>query len=309
LTPRRKRARLAALWLAAAATQASHAGLGRYCDTPTDPGAQAQDRLLQLAGVIKSTLDGSGQRLAIVARSGLDLGRFGQRYSHAGVSLLGNPQSPWAVRQLYYACDEKLPRLFDQGMAGFVLGLHGAGEGFVSVLLLPPQPAAALEQAVLDDRRALALLGAVYSANAHAFSLRYQNCNQWLAEMLAQAWAGPVDASAGDKFGPDRAAAQSWLLENGYEPTVFEIGWRPVMWLTALSPWLHSDDHPADDIAQQRFRVSMPASIEAFVRRREPQAERVEFCLTGERIVVRRGGLPLAEGCAPEPGDAVHPLD
>ncbi len=305
----RRRARLAALALAlpaAALPVASHAGLGRYCDAPAEPGAAAQGRLLQLAGVIKSTLDGSGQRLAIVARSGLDLGRFGQRYSHAGVSLLGNPQSPWAVRQLYYACDEKLPRLFDQGMAGFVMGLHSAGEGFVSVLLLPPQPAAALEHAVLDDRRALGLLGAVYSANAHAFSLRYQNCNQWLAEMLATAWAPP---GTPPEPGELRAAAQAWLLQSGYEPTVFDLGWRPLVWMAALSPWLHVDDHPAADLEQQRFRVSMPAAIDAFVRQREPLAERIEFCLARERIVVRRGWEPRAGGCEPGPGDAVYALD
>jgi hypothetical protein len=295
---------LAALVLLAAAATPGHAGLGRWCDAPADPGADAQSRLLQFAGVIKTTLDASGRRLAIVARSGLDLERFGQRYSHAGVSLLGNPQSPWAVRQLYYACDERLPRLFDQGMAGFAMGLHGRGPGFISALLLPPESAAALEAAVLDDRRALDLLGSVYSANAHAFSPRYQNCNQWLAEMLHSAWAVP-----GADPGPPRAAAQAWLLRSGYEPTVFEVGWRPLMWLAETSPWLHSDDHPAEDIEQQRFRVSMPASIEAFVRQREPLAERVEFCLAAERIVVRRGWQPLAEDCAPGPGDAVHALD
>jgi hypothetical protein len=293
----------AALVLAAAMAPACHAGLGRYCDEPADPGAAVQHRLLAFAAVIKSTLDGSGGRLAIVARSGLDLGRFEQRYSHAGVSLRANPQSPWAVRQLYYACDQKLPRIFDQGMAGFVMGLRGGGEGFVSVLLLPPARADALERALLDDRRALALLGATYSANAHAFSVAYQNCNQWVAEMLATAWAPPV---AG---GGDRAAAQSWLRDQGYEPTVFDVGWRPLMWLASLSPWLHTDDHPADDLAQQRFRVSMPAAIEDFVRRLEPSAERLEFCLKPERIVVRRGGLPLDEHCETGPGDEVHALD
>ena len=35
---------------------------------------------------------------------------------------------------------------------------------------------------------ALALLGREYSANAYPFSPRYQNCNQWVAELLATAW-------------------------------------------------------------------------------------------------------------------------
>ena len=55
------------------------------------------------------------------------------------------------------------------------------------MLLLPAAEAAQLEQAALDRRRALGLLGASYSANAYAFGLRHQNCNQWLAELLASA--------------------------------------------------------------------------------------------------------------------------
>ena len=47
----------------------------------------------------------------------------------------------------------------------------------------------------------------------------------------------------------------------------------------------------------------MPASIEAFVRRRAPQAKRVELCHTQERIVVRRGWEPLGASCEPKEGD------
>ena len=69
-------------------------------------------------------------------------------------------------------------------MAGFLLGLDDPAVGYVSVVLLPTAEAAALERAVIDKRQALQALGASYSANAYPFSLRYQNCNQWLVEML-----------------------------------------------------------------------------------------------------------------------------
>ena len=52
----------------------------------------------------------------------MDLSRFGVRYSHSGVSLKTGDNAPWSVRQLYYACDEERPRLYDQGLAGFVFG-------------------------------------------------------------------------------------------------------------------------------------------------------------------------------------------
>ena len=258
--------------------------------------------------------------MALIARSGLDLSRFGQRYSHAGVSLKTGPESPWAVRQLYLDCDERRPRLFDQGMAAFVLGSEEPALGYVSVLLLPPAPAAALERTALDNRQALALLGREYSANAYPFSPRYQNCNQWVAELLATAW-GPGGATRGEAGGEtghdtpaaagerERERAQQWLRSEGYEPTVFDVGWRALMWAGAFIPWVHGDDHPAEDVEQQIYRVSMPTSIEAFVRRKLPDATRLEFCHTEAQVVIRRGWEPIAEGCQAGPGDTVISLE
>lgn len=264
--------------------------------------AAQNDRLIRFGAIVKAELERSGASVALIARSGLDLGRFGQRYSHAGVSLKSGPETPWAVRQLYFDCDERRPRLFDQGMAAFVLGSEEPTLGYVSVLLLPPVPAAALERTARDARKALALLGTEYSANAYPFSLRYQNCNQWVAELLATAWG--ADGGTGGDPGHatavatgERERAQRWLRGEGYEATVFDVGWRALMWAGKLIPWVHDDDHPAEDIEQRIYRVSMPSSIEAFVRRKLPGATRLEFCHTETRVVIRRGWEPIAEGC------------
>jgi hypothetical protein len=264
------------------------AGSLSYCQGQTEPSAQGQDRLIQVAGIIKNELERSGQSLAIVSRSGLALQRLDQRYSHAGISLKGSSNTPWSVRQLYYACDEQRPRIFDQGMTGFVLGAHDTSESYISIVLLPSNAAQALERTALNDAQSLQLLGATYSANAYAFSQRYQNCNQWLAELLAGAWGAPLEG---------RGGAQQWLRAEGYQPSVLNVGWQPLMWVAALLPWLHSDDHPDEDLAQSQFRVSMPQSIEAFVRARLPEASRVELCYTGQRVVLRRGWEPIAPGC------------
>jgi hypothetical protein len=283
---------------------AAHASSTRFCDDPAPLTAEQKDKLFGFGAVIKNQLDASGQSLAFIARSGLDLGRFGVRYSHAGMSLKTGLSTPWAVRQLYYACDEKRPRVFDQGISAFLLGLNDPSEGYISIVFVPPEQAAVLERAVLDNRQALQLLGATYSANAYAFSLMYQNCNQWVAEMLAAAWGGLDDGS------PDlRGRAQTWLKEQGYRPTAFDLGWRPLMWLTSFIPWLHDDDHPADDLDKKRFRVSMPDSIEAFVRATVPGAKRIELCHAGSRVVVRHGWEPLSEGCVAEAQDTVIVLD
>lgn len=294
---------LLALTLLAASAGEVQAGSLRFCDSPAQLSAGDQDKLIRFGAVIKSQLEQSGARIALIARSGLDLDRFGQRYSHAGLSLKASGNTPWSVRQLYYACEERRPRIYDQGMSGFLLGTHDPAIGYVSIVLLPPEPAAALERAALDDRQALQLLGAAYSANAYPFSLQYQNCNQWLAELMATAWGS---FGAGDE---PRARAQRWLREQAYEPAVMDVHWMPLMWAGSIVPWVHRDDHPAEDLAAARFRVSMPASIEAFVRARWPSAQRLEFCHSARQIVIRRGWEPIAEGCQAGPGDEVLALD
>ena len=282
---------------------ACEAGVLRYCDHQPELTAAQKDRLLRFGAVIKTELDRTGVPMALVARSGLDLGRFGLRYSHAGFSLKASPNTPWSVRQLYYACDEGRPRVFDQGLSGFLFGTDNPAVGYVSAVLLPVADARELERVALDSARALQLLNSTYSANAYAWGLRYQNCNQWVVELLASAWGHLDDDSANP-----RARAQRWLAEQGYVPTRIDVGNRAWMWAGAFVPWLHSDDHPADDIAQMVYRVSMPASIEEFVRTQVPGATRIEFCHTDTQIVVHRGWDPIAEGCAPGAQDTVVSL-
>lgn len=311
------RALAAALLLAASGISATAASL-RLCDQANDWNAAQQDRLFSLAAVIKTELEKSGQRMALISRSGLNLQRFGVRYSHAGLSLLNNPQSPWAIRQLYFACDEGRPRLFDQGLSAFLLGTSEPALGYISVVFLPAQVADKLEAAALDKSRALQLLGADYSANAYPFSLRYQNCNQWIAELMAAAWGPPAEAAPdADDAGvappkptseQARERAQAWLQASGYEPSTVNVGSRWLMALGVFIPWLRSDDHPADDIHRQRYRTTLPAALESFARVQAPGATRIEFCHNAQHIVVRRGWQPIAEGCTPEADDEVVPL-
>lgn len=294
----------AGVWiaLAAATPLGAQAGLPRFCDQPATLTAAQQARLLRVSAVVKDVLERTGQRVALVSRSGLDLDRLNLRYSHSGFTVRDSAHGPWSVRQLYYACDAGQPKVFDQGLSGFLFGTNDPERGALSLVFLPPEAAERLERTVLDTRQALALLGATYSANAHAWSQRYQNCNQWAVELFA--------AAQGD-LGPtaDRTAAQQWLRTQGYAPTTIDLVLPPLLWLATLSPWLHHDDHPAEDLNAARFRISMPASIEAFIRATVPGATRIEVCHADQRVVVHHGWTPIAEGCHAGDSDTVVPLD
>lgn len=298
---------LNAAGLALLLASAAQADSGRWCGGGGAASAEQQSRLLQLTARVREQLQSDGSPVALVARAGLDLRRFGQIYSHAGLSLRDSPNTPWSVRQLYFACDESRPRLFDEGLAGFVLGAAPGAtpadeQHRVWVVQLPPAAAAELAAVALDTPRALALLHPRYSANAHAFEVLYQNCNQWVAELFATTWGGGPAPAA-----PNRAQAQAWLRAEGYQPTVMRAGpWRG---LSLLMPHLNEDDHPEADRAQGLYRVSMPASLADWLHRRWPEARRTEFCLRGQTLLVRQGWQPLDEDCRPAPGDRLSQLD
>jgi hypothetical protein len=291
----------AVVWCGAQGAHAAAASM-RFCDRAAPMSAQQQDRLLRFAAIVKQELDGSGEAVALIARSGLDLGRLGLRYSHAGVSLKASDNAPWSVRQLYYACDERRPRLFDQGLSGFLFGTDDPALGYVSIVLPGGAEAASLERAALDAPRALRLLAGAYSANAYPFDVRYQNCNQWVAELLAASWGALGDAQ------DLRERAQGWLAGHGYRPRPIELT-HGLMLAAPFVPLVHLDDHPQEDLQALRMRTSLPAAIEAFVRERVPAARRIELCHHAGKALVRHGWEPIAQGCRPQPGDRVVDLD
>lgn len=294
--------RLVAAALLLFASAGAWAGIPTFCDRADKVTAADQDRVLRFAAAVKDELARSGSSIALVARAGLDLSRFDLVYSHAGIALKDNPGGPWAVRQLYYACDESRPRLFDQGMSGFVLGADAPTHGHVALLFPPGQDSAQLERAALDKPLALALLGDSYSANAYAFGTRYQNCNQWVAELIAFAWGHLAGSSA------PRARAQAWLRAQGYAATPVKIPSHWMMFAGQFVPLVHVDDHPLDDIYALALHISVPTTIETFVHREAPQTRRVELCHDERHIVVHRGWEALGAGCDPLPGDEMIDL-
>lgn len=294
------RSALAALLLTASA--GAWAGLPTFCERSTDISAAEQDRVLRFAGAVKDELNRSGSRVAVIARAGLDLSRFGLLYSHAGIALRDNPGGPWAVRQLYYACEESRPQLFDQGISGFALGADAPSRGHITLLFPPEEAAASLAHAALDKRLALSLLAGKYSANAYAFGTRYQNCNGWVAELIASAW-GRLDTGE-----HAREHAQQWLREQGYTAGPVRIPSHWLMFAGQFVPLVHLNDHPLEDAHALALHVSVPASIEAFMHKQAPQTRRVELCHANGRIVVRRGWEPLGASCDPGPDDEVIPM-
>ena len=282
---------------------AAHAISFEICDRPKEPSADQRDVMLRFVAIARDELAASGQQVALIARSGLDLRRLDERYSHEAVAIKDSDGKPWSVRELYYSCQDHKPRVFDEGFTGFVMGTDDADTGYLSLVFLPAGRAEPLRTTAADKHHALGVLGASYSANAYPFSTRHQNCNQWVMELLADAWGAASPGDDRDTDADARARAQSWMRAQGYLPTVFTVSAHPMTWLADLVPWLANDDHPPQEVAHNRYSVSMPSSIETFVHAKVPDARRVEICHAGRRVVLHQGWDDIADGCVAAPGD------
>ena len=286
---------------------AAHAGgslsSSRFCDRAQELTAAEQDKLLRFAAVVREELAATEGSVALISRSGLDLSRFGIRYSHAALAWRHDDDAGWSARQLYYACDEGRPRIFDQGTAGFAMGTDNPQLGYISIVRLPAETVPPLRRTLLDLPRVQHLLAGSYSANAYAYGLAYQNCNQWVVELLATAWGELPD-------GADlRQRAQAWLRTAPYTPEPVTIPSRWLMFGAAFVPLVHLGDHPREAVDAMQLQVSLPSTLETLVRQRLPASERVEICHDGRQVVVHRGWQPVAEGCIPGEQDRVIVLD
>jgi hypothetical protein len=282
--------------------QASSAAF-QFCDQAPSLTAPEQNTVFNFTSVVREELSKLNTNLTIISRSGLDLARFQIRYTHAAILWQGDTPNQWTARQLYYACEEKRPRLFDQGLAGFIMGTSSPYEGYISIVSLPPEASRQLRKSALDTPLALRMLAQNYSANAYPFSTLYQNCNQWVAELLFTAWG---NTHTTDTSSP-RQQAQQWLQSQQYSPSHIPIpNW--MLMASAFVPLVHTQDHPDEDVRAHTLRVSLPSNIEQFIQTIYPKSQRIEICHNGKQAIVHQGWTPLKRCEAESTNDQIIPL-
>jgi hypothetical protein len=133
--------------------------------------------------------------LALVSRSGLDLSRFRHPLfaCRAGVAFRSWRSGPRASFTM--PATNTAPENIRSGPGRF-RDRHRRSRAGLSVhraLACRFGHRALCARPCSTTRRVLHLLAATYSANAYAFSTRYQNCNQWVMEMLAAGWGDLPD--------------------------------------------------------------------------------------------------------------------
>jgi hypothetical protein len=241
----------------------SAAFAGRQCmDKPLAP--EAVRKGLRLAVQVRDLLDRTDARIALVGRVGSDLSRHGLRYSHVGLVQRDHPAGRWVVLHALNTCGTPESALFEEGLGNFFFDDPFLYEAIVIV------PSAHIQQRLLDGLASglpLALHTPSYSMIAHPYSVRYQNSNQWLLELLAASLAPVGDVG-------NRGEAQHWLARAGYVPSEVFIGPLQRAGARMFAVNVRFDDHGSDEWASGRYRVVSVESIVRFLAMRDSAAKR-----------------------------------
>lgn len=255
---------LLALSLACAMAGAAHAG--QHCENKP-LSVDEVERSLDLAQRSMQKLDDSGAQVAIIARAGQDLSKYGLRYSHVGLAWRDHPAGRWVVVQLLNDCGTANSALYNDGLGNFFLsGLFQ----YKSQLIVPsPEVQERLVQ-VLASRTPMRLHEPKYSMLSYAWSTRYQNSNQWALETLAAASAAPGKVKT-------RAEAQKWLGEAGFHPAGIDIGLGSRVGARLFRANVAFDDHPAGPRIRGHFDTVTVDEIEKFVRSYDRGARVIEL--------------------------------
>lgn len=189
---------------------------------------------MDLAQRTVAALDASGAQLALVARAGQDLSKYGLRYSHMGVAVRDHPAGRWTVVHALNDCGTAVSGLYNEGMGNFFLTDLYRHE---AQLVIPGPGAQALLAKLFATRTPLRLHEPRYNMLSYVYSTRYQNSNQWVLETVAAALAPPGQVET-------RPEAQAWLRATGFRPPTVEVPAAVRLGARMFRANVAFDDHP-----------------------------------------------------------------
>jgi len=249
---------LAAALFSLGLTCADFALAGQPCPEQ-DARNDSMDRILRLSSMVRDRLEQSGASIAYIARAGIDLREFGLVYSHIGLAWRDHPKGRWFTFHLMNPCNSDKSTLADHSLEDFYKVELFSYDALVAV------PSSEVQLRLLKaffSPLATTMHHPMYSMISYPYSTRYQNSNQWVLEVSAAA-LGP------DNMIQNRYQAQSWIKDNGYEPTLAYISRLRRLGAQAVSPHVHFDDHTDEEHKYARYMVVTADSIIKLIERQD----------------------------------------
>jgi hypothetical protein len=239
---------------------------GQSC-APQQNAAATFIKAMALAEQSWHALDASGAQVALIARAGQDISKYGLVYSHMALVWRDHPEGRWTVVHELNTCGTAESALYNEGLGNFFL------DDMVSYQTEIVIPDAALQASLvrlLASPTAQRLHENHYNMVSYAFSTEYQNSNQWVLEMLAAASAAPGTVET-------RGEAQAWLTAVHFEPITVDIPAATRLGARLFAANVAFDDHPFGRRMAGKIDTVTVDSVFRFVERRDPVARIIDL--------------------------------
>jgi hypothetical protein len=224
--------------------------------------AETVQKAFQLAIKTREALDASGAQVALIGRVGQDLSKYKLRYSHMAFVWRDHPQGRWLTVHELNQCGTAQSALYNEGLANFFFDDMFAWDA----LIVTPSPE--LQTKIVAQLTQTSMLKSLhqphYNMLAYPFSTKYQNSNQWILEVLADAVRKPEQTN--------RAASQSWLKQAGYKPSNLHITALQRLGARIFKANVAFDDHPTGDRISGKIEVATVESVADFVQKLDPKS-------------------------------------
>jgi len=233
---------------------------GQTC-VETTPRPEAVYMAFKSAAALSAGLEKAQPQVALVARVGQDLSKYGLLYSHVGFVIKDLASGQWRVMHLLNTCGTADAAIWREGLANFFLDDPFSYE---SLIIIPsPNAQRKIATSLSDPAQYLALFTKSYNMLAYPFSTKYENSNQWVLELLVKAYAGDIDINSREK-------SQKWLSLMGYEPTTLNIS--PVTRLGGrmFRANIAFDDHPNERRFADKIDTVTVVSMTQFLKKIDP---------------------------------------
>jgi hypothetical protein len=183
---------------------------------------------------VYAALEQSDAPVALLARSGTDLSKYGLHYSHVAFVVRDHPDGRWTVVHLLNQCGTDHSSLYAQGLVNFFL--DDLVNQDARIVWLQPQVAARLA-VLLQSPELFALHNRHYNVIARYDSPRTQNSTAWVLDVL--------DAARLPESGSiTRADAQALERTEGFRPDFIHISYGKRILGGLFSANTDFSDHP-----------------------------------------------------------------
>lgn len=156
---------------------------GRNCEQQVVP-PEKLAAAAQTAFTVADALEARNAPVALIARVGTDLSKYGLNYSHAGFAVRDHANGRWTVVHLLNQCGSSRGGIYAQGLVNFFA--DDLVNQDARIVWLPEAESTRLAR-YLQALPAQSLLQPSYNLLARPGSERTQNSTAWMLETLAVA--------------------------------------------------------------------------------------------------------------------------